>query len=297
MLAEASHERRSGDTSDAALAWIWAWITTAKRWVARGKGRIIACLFGAFSGWGAAAAVFVLIGAILMPNVGDRLLMIVPCALMLLMYFCVLYRPKNGAQGIEADATSVPAESRAASPGAWRLEEERRLEEKRRRKKSNRASREKALGMSPGDFFDARIKGHLIFWRGILFIAVWGCLFILIQPAESHWLMRLIASLAVICLPVAIRGAIFVPAVILLVLALLPLAGIRVAIEAWWRIRHNEPFIAPPVVDHADPASSAPCASHHGPPDPPPTPRPNGGDWLVPLVIGLWTGHSRDKED
>jgi hypothetical protein len=68
---------------------------------------------------------------------------------------------------------------------------------------------------------------------------------------------------------------------VLLLLALLPFACISILVEAWWRIRHNQPYIAPPVVISYD--NIAPSASPQ-----------NTGNRLVPLIIGLCIGTKRE---
>ena len=97
---------------------------------------------------------------------------------------------------------------------------------------------------------------------------------------------RLIMSFIVACLLVVVWGisCIVIVPVILLLLALLPFACISILVEAWWRIRHNRPYIAPPVVIRYDDIA-------------PSIPPQSAGDWLVPLVIGLWIGSTWGKDD
>jgi hypothetical protein len=296
-------------------AWIWAWKIVAGLWVARRINRFIAHLLGAFLGMGAAAGAFCLSGAFLMPGADDGRSVApgVAGALILLMYIGLHLLGKKEAQGsaiapAEAallpaiaepvvDAAPVPAcaprKSFSESIKAWRREEKPRPDEFLRHKERKRAAREKALGMSFSDFFTARVGDHLISWIGVLFLAGMGGLFVSLSSV-GNWVMPLVASFFIVSLLVAVCFFIVPPMLLfmLLFLALLPFACVSAFVEAWWRIRHNEPFVVPPVpVNYANSIPLAPS------PPPPPTPHPSSGGWLVPLVIGLWIGGSWGKDD
>jgi hypothetical protein len=292
-------------------AWIWAWKIVAGLWVARGINRFIAHLLGAFLGMGAAGGAFCLGGAFLMPGADDGRSVApgVAGALILLMYIGLHLLWKKEAQGSEIapaeaallSATAEPAVDVAPAPAcaprksfsesvkAWWRKEKPRPDEFLRQKERKRAAREKALGMSFSDFFTARVGDHLISWIGVLFLAGMGGLFVSLSSV-GNWVMPLVASFFIVSLLMAVC---FVPPMLLFMLLFLaPFACVSTFVEALWRIRHNEPFVAPPVpVNYANSIPSAPA------PPPPPAPRPSSGGWLVPLVIGLWIGGSWGKDD
>jgi hypothetical protein len=273
-------------------AWAWTWRVIATRRTARGKNRFIAHLIGILAGSGAAFGAFCLSGALLMPGAGDGASIAIGVfgALVLCAYLGALHSPKQktsqsaeaepvvpmvAAVGTKTETTPVlrvPRKPFKDSLQTWWQEEKRKQEEYLRQEERKRAARENALGMPFGTFFPERMEDHLMLWGGVLFLIVWGCLFASVPSAED-WLTRLVVSFIVACLLAAVW-----------VLALLPFACISILVEAWWRIRHNQPYIAPPVViRYDDIAPSAPPQS--------------AGNWLAPLVIGLWIGSAWGKDD
>jgi hypothetical protein len=298
-------------------AWAWAWIVIATRRTARGRNRFIAHLIGALAGSGAFFGAFCLSGALLMPGAGDEASMVMGVfgALVLGTYLGALYSPKQkasqsakaepavpmvAAAGTKTDASPVsrvPRKPFKDSLQAWCQEERKRVArgkvllvkavgtDQADAEERKRVAREKALGMPLGTFFLERMEDHLMFWCGVLFLIVWGCLFAFIPSAED-WLTRLVVSFIVACLLAAVCGAscIVIVSAILLFLALLPFACISILVEARWRIHHNQPYIAPPVVISYD--NIAPSA-----------PPQNTGNWLVPLAIGLWIGSKWGGDD
>ncbi|MFT4269208.1 MAG: hypothetical protein QM586_18650 [Xenophilus sp.] len=285
-------------------AWAWVWRVIATRRTVRGRNRFIAHLIGALAGSGAVFGAFCLSGALLMPGAGDGASIAIGVfgALVLCAYLGALHSPKQKASqsaeaepavlvavaGTKTDASPVsrvPRKPFKDSLQSWWQEEKRRQEEFLRQEERKRVSREKALGMPFGTFFSERMEDHLMLWGGVLFLIVWGCLFAFV-PSAGDWLTRLVVSFIVACLLAAVWGVsciVIVPAILLL-LVLLPFACVSILAEAWWRIRHNQPYIAPPVVISYDSiASSAPTR--------------NTGNWLVPLAIGLWIGNAWGKDD
>jgi len=279
-------------------AWAWAWRVIATRRTARGNNRFIAHLVGALAGSGAAFGAFCLGGALLMPDRGDGASIAVGVlgALMLGTYLGELRRPSQKAsQGAKAEP-AVPTATAGTKTGTspvsrvprrpfkdslrtWWRQETCRQEERKR------ASWEKARGMPFGVFFSERMENHLILWGGVLFLIGWACLFAFVPSAED-WLTRLVVSFIVACLLTIVWGVsciMIVPAILLL-LVLLPFACASILAEAWWRIRHNQPYVAPPIVISYNDISPSP-------------PNQNTGNWLVPLAIGLWIGSAWGKDD
>lgn len=287
-------------------AWAWAWRVIATRRTARGNNRFIAHLIGALAGSGAAFGAFCLSGAFLMPGTGDGVSMAIGVfgTLILCAYLGVLHPPKKtvspSAQAEPAGLATTAVTEIDDSPGmphvprkpvkesiqTWWKVEKRKRDELLRQEERKRVGREKALGMSLGTFFSERMEDHLMLWCGVLFIVVWGSLFVFVPSAED-WLTQLVVSFIVTCLLAAIWGVLcilIVPAILLL-LVLLPFVCVSVFVEAWWRIRHNQPYVAPPVV--IIPYSEIT----------PPAPRQNSHNWLIPLAIGLWIGNSWGNDD
>ncbi|MDR3213059.1 MAG: hypothetical protein LBT71_03980 [Azoarcus sp.] len=282
-------------------AWALTWNVIATRRTARGKHRFIAHLVGALAGSGTAFGAFCLSGALLMPGAGDGASIVIGVfgVLVLCTYLGALHRPKKealqsvkvepavpmaAAVGTKTDAPLVshmPRKSLKDLFQSWWQDEKRRQEKFLRQEERKRVAREKALGMSFGTFFSERMEDHFMLWGGVLFLIV-CCLFAFVPSAED-WLTRLV-SFIVACLLAAVCGVFLIVPVILLLLALLPFACISILVEAWWRIRHNQPYIASPVVINYD--SIAPSA-----------PTQSTGNWLVPLAIGLWIGSAWGKDD
>ena len=278
-------------------AWAWVWRVVTTRRIARKKNRFAAHLIGVMLGWGAAAGAFCLSGAFLMPGAVDEPTIAVGVlgALVLLMYLGALHLPrKKEGQNAEASPVTMPAVQaieaasapvRAPKPfkesfKAWWQEEKRKQDEYLCQKEVKRAAREKALGMSLGDFFCARLGDHFMCWGIVLFFVVWGWLFF--SMASMDLFTRLIVSFAVTGLLAIISCILFLP-VFLLSLVLLPFVCVSIFFEARERIRNNNPYFAPPViVSEIDITPSAPHQSNH--------------DWLVPLVIGLWIGNAWGKD-
>ncbi|MDR1461933.1 MAG: hypothetical protein LBI68_02175 [Azoarcus sp.] len=286
-------------------AWVWTWSVIATRRTVRGKNRFIAHLIGVLAGSSAAFGAFCLSGALLMPGAGDGASIAIGVfgALVLCTYLGALHSPKQKvsqsaeaepavpmvtAVGMKTDTTPVsrvPRKPFKDSLQTWWQEEKRRQGEFLQQEERKRVAREKALGMTFGTFFSERAGDHFMFWCGVLFLIVWGCLFAFV-PSSEDWLTRLVVSFIVACLLAAVWGVsciVIVPAILLL-LALLPFACISILVEAWWRIRHNQPYIAPPVVISYDNIASS-------------SPPRSTGNWLVPLVIGLWIGSAWGKDD
>jgi hypothetical protein len=303
-------------------AWAWVWRVIATRRTARGKNRFIAHLIGALVGSGAVFGAFCLSGALLMPDTGNGASIAIGVlgALVLCAYFGALHFPRQKASqsakaepalptvaiaGTKADANPVSRVPRKRFKDSlqtwwheWWQEEKRRQEEFLRQEERKRVSREKALGMPFGTFFSERMGDHLMLWGGVLFLIVWGCLFAFVHSAED-WLTRLVVSFIVACLLAAVWGVsciVIVPAILPL-LVLLPFACVSILAEAWWRIRHNQPYIAPPVVISYDSITPSAPTQSTGNWLVPSVPTQSTGNWLVPLVIGLWIGNAWGKDD
>jgi hypothetical protein len=286
-------------------AWAWTWRIIATRRAARGNNRFIVHLIGALAGSGAAFGAFCLSGALLMPGAGDGASMAIGMfgALVLCTYLGALHPPKQKASQSAKAESAVPMAAAAgtktdASPVSrvprkpfkdllqtWWQQEKRRQEEFLRQEERKRVAREKALGMPFGTFFSKRAEAHFMLWCGVLFLIAWACLFAFMSSAQD-WPTRLVVSFIAACLLATVWSVsciVIVPAILLL-LVLLPFACISILVEAWWRIRHNQPYVAPPVVVSYD--NIAPSA-----------PPQNTCNWLVPLAIGLWIGNAWGKDD
>ncbi len=137
------------------------------------------------------------------------------------------------------------------------------------------------LGMGFGDFWVYRSGVHASTALILGFIAAWAA--VGSTMGEMHWALAVFFSFMVTCV-----GLLVYAASCLLVVPLLPLVLISlptVAMEAWWRVRMNRPYV-PPTPETVRAAPSV----HVLAPAPQPQKRPVG--WLVPLAIGLWIGSS-----
>ncbi|MCL2830322.1 MAG: hypothetical protein FWD77_06230 [Betaproteobacteria bacterium] len=290
-------------------AWAWAWRSAVIWLVTCGTNRFAAHLVGAFLGIGAAFGGFCLSGAFLMPGAVDGATIGVGAmgGLVLLIYLGAIHlSKKKEAQGTETmpvaalskpDIEEAPAPVHASenkssneSFKARRKEDKRSQDEYLRQKEIKRAARERALGMSFGDFFQERMEEHLIFWIFILFFVAWAYLFLSISMEGTF--SRLVLSFFLTLLMGGLLCALVVPG-ILLVLILLPFAWISILAEAKWRIGNDDPYIPPPVntnyTNSFEGANYTRTAQE--------TPPQNNGNWLVPLAIGLWIGHKWGKND
>ena len=275
--------------------WAWVWKVIATRRAARGQSRAIAHLVGALAGSGAAFGAFCLSGALLMPGTGDGTSVAIGVfGMLVLCAYLAAPHPsrQEGPQSAQVEAAASKATAARAKTGAApvprlsfkatlqaeRQAQERRQHALRQQQKLRRMAREKALGMSLGTFSLERMEAHAMFWCGVLFLSGGVFLFVFALPVEG-WLIRLVMSFIV-------AGALAVVGMVsfLMVPLLLLLLCISIPLEAWWRIRHNRPYIAPRI------------GISHGTIAPPP-PAPSAGNWLVPLAIGLWLGSAWSKDD
>ncbi|MDR1163577.1 MAG: hypothetical protein LBM17_07075 [Candidatus Accumulibacter sp.] len=239
------------------------WTVVFRRRTARGKNRVAALLIGALAGVG--AAIGVLLSCFLLAPRGDEEILAVGTVgvVILLIYLCVLY-PRGRPQ--------------EEMPKQYNLSDE-----------MARVARRKALGMSFGDFFSARIEEHVQLWLGVFFLVAWAYLFVY-GPSAEDWFAQLLASFIVAGLFVVLcllSCLLIVPAIAIL-LILLPFSCVSIGIEAWWRIRNNKPYVAPPVVVRQE--NIAPSVSYRTDYVAPPAPCRSSGNWLVPLALGFFLG-------
>lgn len=136
------------------------------------------------------------------------------------------------------------------------------------------------LGMGFGEFWAYRSGVHATTLLGLGFVAAWAA--VGATMGEMHWALAVFFSFMVTCV-----GLLVYAASCLLVVPLLPLVLISlptVAMEAWWRVRMNRPYVPPP------PGTVLAAPSVHVPAPAPAPPQKRSGGWLVPLVIGMWIG-------
>jgi hypothetical protein len=136
----------------------------------------------------------------------------------------------------------------------------------------------KRLGVSFDDLLGYRLMPHAWGWLVGVGGAIWLALF-LGMPLGDVW-ENLFFSACLAFLIVLVYGfacMLWVPALPLVLLAFL-----SIAVEAWWRIRYDLPYVLPPSL-----------------PDPPEprAPAPRQCDGLVPLLIGLWIGSTWGSDD
>jgi len=130
------------------------------------------------------------------------------------------------------------------------------------------------LGMGFWDFAGERLERHVTAWAIFAFSITWARFFVTFNTG-SFW-TDLVSGFLVTALIALVYGV-----ACLLILPLLPLlllALVSIALEAWWRVRHDQPYALPPItVLDASPSWEAPA------------PKRRGG-FLIPLVIGIWIG-------
>jgi hypothetical protein len=99
-----------------------------------------------------------------------------------------------------------------------------------------------------------------------------------VEGSYTHLVLSFLATLLLIPAAALVGLPLMFFLVFLLFLVLLPFVCVSISVEAWWRIRHNKPCVAPSTAIHyKESAQSAPSQ--------------DCGNWLVPLAIGLWLGH------
>lgn len=262
--------------------WLWIWSATTTHLVARGLNYLLAHLAGALFGSGAAFGAFCLSGALLMPEPDNRISIAVGAfgVLILSLYFALFY-----------PSLRTPRKTLRDFIHTWKKNQKNKQGEPPLQGEQKRIAQEKALGMPFDTFFSKRLGDHLMSWSTVLFLVVCGG--VIVSMPSGNWLIWFFASATVTVVLAVVFGSSYIS--FLLFLLLLPFACISIFVEARWRIRHNQPYVAPPAAMDTDEPDQVVDGDEPSPPSNP-TPSQCTGGWLVPLVIGLWIG-SWGKDD
>lgn len=133
------------------------------------------------------------------------------------------------------------------------------------------------LGMSFGEFWQYRQGPHFVAVMVLAFLATWA--WVGSTMGDMHWLLAALLSffVAMICfLLYELSCFLIVP-----LLPVVLVTTLTIALEVWWRVRTNRPYVPPPpALVLARPVQ----------------PKKRGG-WLIPLAIGLWIGSSWGDDD